>query len=367
MVAHARQKGGAMQAEEVVRILNATAASFASLKPARIPKVVTYSKNVFIPLTNACRNACAYCGFRSDKPYIMREEEVLRILKAGAAKGCREALFTFGEKPEVYPEIEKALSKMGYASVIEYLYHLCEASLELGLLPHSNLGVIGEAEMRALREVNASMGLMLENASERLCGKGMPHEHSPGKRPEARLRMIELAGKLRIPFTTGLLIGIGETSEEVAFSLMQLKKLSDKYGHIQEIIIQNFKPKKGTPMQHSREPSLFRMLKVVRASSELFPELDIQVPPNLNPSTYAIFLLHGASDLGGISPLTKDYINPEDAWPRVEEMRLLVEELGLTLRQRLPIYPKYIAKGWYSERVGEVISQYATEDGYARD
>jgi FO synthase subunit 1 len=356
-----------MQAEEVVRILNATAASFAALKPARIPKVVTYSKNVFIPLTNACRNACAYCGFRSDKPYIMREEEVLRILKAGAAKGCREALFTFGEKPEVYPEIEKALSKMGYASVIEYLYHLCEASLELGLLPHSNPGVIGEAEMRALREVNASMGLMLENASERLCGKGMPHEHSPGKRPEARLRMIELAGKLRIPFTTGLLIGIGETSEEVAFSLMQLKKLSDKYGHIQEIIIQNFKPKKDTPMQHSREPSLFKMLKVVRASSELFPELDIQVPPNLNPSTYAIFLLHGASDLGGISPLTKDYINPEDAWPRVDEMRLLVEELGLTLRQRLPIYPKYIAKGWYSERVGEVISQYATEDGYARD
>ncbi|WP_456474028.1 7,8-didemethyl-8-hydroxy-5-deazariboflavin synthase subunit CofG [Candidatus Pyrohabitans sp.] len=356
-----------MSEEEVLRIIDASAEDFCALRPARIAEVVSYSKNVFIPLTNACRNACTYCGFRSEKPYLMGEEEVLGILREGAARGCTEALFTFGERPEVYPEIERALSRMGYGSVIEYLYHLCEASLEMGLLPHSNPGVIGEAELRALREVNASLGLMLENASERLCEKGMPHEHSPGKRPEARLRMIELAGKLRIPFTTGLLIGIGETGEEIALSLMQLKELSDRYGHIQEIIIQNFRPKKGTPMQHAREPSLFRMLKVVRAASELFPELAIQVPPNLNPSTYAIFLLHGASDLGGISPLTRDYINPEDTWPGVEEMRRMVEDLGLTLRERLPIYPEYIKQGWYSERVGEVISQYATEEGYVRE
>ena len=349
-----------------MRLLEADAVSFASLKPARIARVVTYSRNIFIPLTNACRNACAYCGFRSDKPYLMREAAVLKLLKAGAEKGCREALFTFGEKPEVYPEIERALSRMGYASVVEYLYHLCEASLRLGLLPHSNPGVVGYEELRTLREVNASMGLMLESASERLCGRGMPHEHSPGKRPRERLRMIERAGRLRIPFTTGLLIGIGETGEEVAESLLALKRLSDRYGHIQEVIIQNFKPKRGTPMEHSPEPSLFRMLKVVRAAAQLFPELAIQVPPNLNPQTYAVFLLHGASDLGGISPLTRDYINPEAAWPREAEIRLLVEELGLTLRRRLPIYPKYIARGWYSERVGEVISQCATEDGYAK-
>ncbi|NOZ58911.1 MAG: 7,8-didemethyl-8-hydroxy-5-deazariboflavin synthase subunit CofG [Euryarchaeota archaeon] len=356
-----------MLARDVLKILDAGAASFSRLSPARISRVVSYSRNIFIPLTNACRNACAYCGFRSEKPYLMQEEEVLRLLRAGAELRCREALFTFGERPEVYPEIERALAKMGYASVVEYLYHLCERALKLGLLPHSNPGVVGYEELRSLREVNASMGLMLENASERLCGRGMPHEHSPGKRPRERLRMIASAGKLRIPFTTGLLIGIGETSKEIAESLLALKRLSDRYGHIQEVIIQNFKPKKGTPMEHSPEPSLFRILKVVRAAAELFREQGVQVPPNLNQRTYAIFLLHGANDLGGVSPLTKDYINPEDAWPREREMRLLVEEMGLTLRQRLPIYPEYVKKGWYSERVGEVISQTATRDGYARE
>jgi 7,8-didemethyl-8-hydroxy-5-deazariboflavin synthase CofG subunit len=367
MVAHARQEDAAMRAEDVLRILDASAASFSRLSPAKIPGVVSYSRNIFIPLTNACRNACAYCGFRSEKPYIMKEEEVLRLLRAGASKRCHEALFTFGEKPEVYPEIERALARMGYASIVEYLYHLCEAALELGLLPHSNPGVIGYEELRTLREVNASMGLMLENVSERLCEQGMPHEHSPGKHPRERLRMIEDAGRLRIPFTTGLLIGIGETSREVAESLLALRRLSDRYGHIQEVIIQNFKPKRGTPMEHHPEPSLFRMLRVVRAAAELFPHRGVQVPPNLNPHTYAIFLLHGANDLGGVSPVTRDYINPEDAWPLEREMRLLVEEMGLSLKLRLPIYPEYIKKGWYSERVGEVISRTATGDGYARE
>ena len=355
-----------MQTEDLLRILTADAARFMALKPLPMPEFVTYSKNVFIPLTNACRNACAYCGFRSEKPYLMREEEVLRLLRAGAEAGCREALFTFGEQPEVYPEVERALTRMGYDNVVEYLYHLCEAALKLGLLPHSNPGVVGREELRTLREVNASMGLMLENASRRLCEPGMPHEHSPGKRPEARLRMIELAGKLRIPFTTGLLIGIGETEQEVAQSLLELKRLSEKYGHIQEIIIQNFKPKKGTPMESAPEPSLFRMLKTVRAAAELFPELAIQVPPNLNAYTYSAFILFGASDLGGISPVTSDYINPESPWPKEQDLQSVVNELGLPLRQRLPIYPKYIAMGWFSERVGEVISRCATEDGYAK-
>ncbi|WP_457556126.1 7,8-didemethyl-8-hydroxy-5-deazariboflavin synthase subunit CofG [Candidatus Pyrohabitans sp.] len=356
-----------MQAENLLQILDASARGFSRLRPARIPDVVTYSRNLFIPLTNACRNACAYCGFRSDNPYLMKEGEVLRLLRAGARLRCREALFTFGERPEEHPEIERTLSKLGYADILEYLYHLCEKALGLGLLPHTNPGVVGYQELRTLREVNASMGLMLESISERLCQRGMPHEHSPGKRPGERLRMIELAGRLKIPFTTGLLIGIGENTREIAESLLAIKKLSDRYGHIQEIIIQNFRPKRGTPMESFPEPSLFKMLKVVRAASELFEGQGVQVPPNLNRRTYALFLLQGANDLGGISPITRDYINPEDAWPEEAEIHRLVVELGIELRQRLPIYPEYIRRGWYSERVGEVIQQCATRDGYARE
>ncbi len=335
--------------------------------PLRLPEggVVSYSRNLFIPLSNACRNACAYCGFRSEEPYIMTEGEVLKLLRAGAELGCIEALFTLGERPEEVPEIDTALSRMGYASTTEYLYHLCHLALEHNLLPHTNAGVVSYSELKALGEVNASMGLMLESASRRLCEPGMPHEHSPGKSPRHRLRLIRDAGRLRIPFTTGLLIGIGETLEEIARSLLALRKLQDRYGHLQELIIQNFKPKPGTPMQHHPEPPLELMLRTVHAASVLFPSEGIQVPPNLNPE-YELFLRHGANDLGGISPLTRDHINPEAPWPEEEALIARVEALGLKAVLRLPIYPEYVRRGWYSERVGEVIQRYATQHGFAR-
>ncbi len=328
-------------------------------------RVVSYSRNLFIPLSNACRNACAYCGFRSEKPEIMPEAEVLKLLRAGARHRCIEALFTLGEKPEEVPEIDSQLSRMGYSSSVEYLYHLCEHALELGLLPHTNAGVVSYGELRSLAEVNASLGLMLESASRRLCEPGMPHEHSPGKHPRHRLRLIRDAGRLRVPFTTGLLIGIGESTAEIAESLLALRKLQEKYGHLQELIIQNFKPKPGTPMQHHPEPPLELMLRAVHAARVLFPGAGVQVPPNLNPG-FERFLVHGANDLGGVSPLTVDHINPEAPWPEEESLRARVESLGLRLKLRLPIYPEYVKRGWYSERVGEVIHRYATQHGFAR-
>ncbi len=316
---------------------------------------VSYSKNVFIPLTNACRNRCGYCYFRSDSPKIMSREEVLRTVMLGKKFNCKEALFTFGEKPETNEKIKKTLKTFGYDSIVDYLYDLCEESLKIGLLPHTNAGVIEFSELKMLREVNASMGLMLENASTRLCKNGMPHEKSPGKNPKVRIRFIRWAGRLKIPFTTGLLIGIGENYEEILGSLLVIKRLHEKYGHIQEVIIQNFKPKKGTPMQDHREPSMFKMIKVV-AVARLLLNTNIQVPPNLN-RYWQMFIAYGANDLGGISPVTKDYINPESPWPEINELKVLAREMNIKLKERLPIYPEFIEKGWFSEKVGSVVEK----------
>lgn len=358
--------------EEALQFLNAGGEDFEAVAASlsanfSLPKVVTFSKNVFIPLTNACRNACAYCGFRSEKPGIMTKSQVVEILKRGAAKGCKEVLFTFGEKPEEHPAIKEQLRKWGYVNVLEYLYELCEEALSLGLLPHSNPGVITKQDMERLKQVNASLGLMLENISDRLCGKGMPHERSPGKNPRLRLRVIENAGKLKIPFTTGLLVGIGETYEEILDSLIAIKKLNEKYNHIQEVIIQNFKPKQGTPMEAYPEPSVFKMLKIFILARMLMPEMSLQVPPNLNPAVWQIFLLHGANDLGGVSPVTKDYVNPEAEWPRIERMKNMVEELGMKLKERLPIYPRYVVERLYPERMEELVERYADKDGLVKE
>jgi FO synthase subunit 1 len=319
--------------------------------------IVTYSKNVFIPVTNLCRNRCGYCGFRQEKKEasILTEKQVIEIAREGAEHNCKEALFTFGERPETYKKMKEFLKERGYENFLEYLHHLSEGVIKLGLLPHTNAGILDKEELRYLKDVNASMGLMLENASERLCGKGMPHEFSPGKNPKLRLKTIENAGRLRIPFTTGLLIGIGETDDEIIDSLLALKKVHDRYRHIQEIIIQNFKPKPNTAMEHCPEPSLVRLVKVVIAARTLFRNMSIQIPPNLNLSTAHIFLLCGANDLGGISPITYDYINPEAKWPAVKDLKEVVEGLNLKLRERLPIYPEFIKKGWYPEKIGRLI------------
>lgn len=322
---------------------------------------ITYSKNIFLPITNICRNECGYCIYRRspesfDATILMESDEVLAMLMEANKYSCHEALFTFGEGADEFFEVRQALDKQGYSSMVDYLYHLCSETLDkTNLLPHSNPGILKKKDLKLLGEVNASMGLMLENSSSRLMETTV-HSKSPGKDPKLRLKTIEDAGKLKIPFTTGLLIGVGETVEERVDSLLEIKKLHDKYGHIQEIIIQNFKPKPGIPMENQLEPSLMEMIKVVAVTKLLFPHVSVQVPPNLNIDSAQMFLLAGADDWGGVSPVTGDYVNPEAPWPELSKLKSLTEELGFKLVERLPVYPKYITHEFLSERIIEKIS-----------
>ncbi len=321
---------------------------------------ITFSKNAFIPLTEVCRNTCGYCTFRKDPKelgnnLLMLPSKVILKLKEAEQYGCKEALFTFGERSDETKEIKNLLEKLGFGSMSEYLYHICEETLKkTGLLPHSNPGVISRKELKMLKEVNASMGMMLENCSPRLM-ETEAHKKSPGKNPWLRIQTIENAGKLKIPFTTGLLIGIGETLEERAESLLELRRIQNKYGHIQEIIIQNFRSKPGIPMENHPEPSLLEVLKTVAVAKIIFPDVSIQVPPNLNRETTQMFLLAGADDWGGVSPLTRDYVNPEAPWPEIDELKCLTFEAGFSMKERLPVYPQYINSEFLSEKLLEKI------------
>jgi len=322
-------------------------------------KHVTFSKNIFIPVTNVCRNACGYCGFRArslDDAYLISVKEFLTLIKTKGA--ATEALFTAGEKPELAnfaSFFKHKILDYGYSSLVEYTKELCKLAIKHGLLPHCNFGVLSREELNELRVMNASMGLMLETVAE-----VEAHKNSPGKIPAERLKMIEEAGKLKIPFTTGLLVGIGEKPVDHLRSLEAIKSLHDKYGHIQEVIVQPFIPKSFTPMWKKRPPSFEELKEVVRAASRILPdEIAIQVPPNLTSPKELIEL--GASDLGGISEKTIDYINPESPWPGEEELRKIVAPYEL--RERLPIYPRYIEKGWYSEEIRPLIEKYADEEG----
>lgn len=318
--------------------------------------VVTFSKNVFIPLTNACRNRCAYCGFRSDEHRLMKPEEVKTLLSK--AKGASEALFTFGEKPDVYDDVRRKLKAMGYSNFLEFVRDMNELAVKMGFLPHTNAGVLSYSELKMLKTWNASMGLMLEQAVELEC-----HSMSPGKRPEERIKTIKNAGKLRIPFTTGILIGIGETHYDRLYSLEIIKDIHENYGHIQEVIIQPFSPKKGTPMENWKAPSDDELLRVVRDARRIIPkDVSIQIPPNLVGDVYP-FLKAGANDLGGISEVTPDFINPERPWPSVEEIESSLRGEFL-LRERLPIYPKFVKLGWFSEEISYLIEKLADEEGF---
>lgn len=322
---------------------------------------VTYSRNIFLPITNICRNECGYCVYRRspeniDATILMDKDEIMTMIMEANKYSCHEALFTFGEGADEFFEVRHALDEQGFTSMVDYLYHLCSETLDqTNLLPHSNLGILKYKDLKLLREVNASMGLMLENSSPRLMETDV-HCKSPGKDPKLRLETIEDAGKLKIPFTTGLLIGIGETLEERADSLLEIRKLHDKYGHIQEIIIQNFKPKPGIPLENQEEPSLMEMIKMVTVAKLIFPDISIQVPPNLNANSSQMFLLAGADDWGGVSPLTKDYVNPEAPWPELDRLISLTEELGFQAAERLPVYPKYINEEFLSQRILDKIS-----------
>lgn len=321
--------------------------------------IVTYSRNVFIPLTRNCRNRCAYCGFRSDEPYLMGEEEVKALLSK--ANGAKEALFTFGEKPdEVYPEIREWLREKGYSDFVDYIARMNSLAVEMGFLPHTNAGILSKGEMRKLKDLNASMGLMLEQAVELEC-----HAESPGKKPEVRIKMIKEAGKLQIPFTTGILVGIGETRDDRLYSLEVIADLHKNYGHIQEVIVQNFKPKKGTEMESAHPPSPEEMLEAVKAARQILPEdVAVQIPPNLVDDIYP-FLKAGANDIGGISHVTHDYINPESPWPELGKIKASLRG-EYVLKERLPVYPKFVKLKWYGGLLEPLIERYSDADGYAR-
>ncbi len=337
-------------------------------------RTITFSKKVFVPLTTLCRDYCRYCTFRRDPgepgAHTMTPEEVVALAQAGARLGAKEALFSLGDRPEaVFAEHRDFLKRMGHRTTLGYLRQVCELVLrESPLLPHANPGVMGERDLADLREVNVSMGLMLETTSERLLGAGMAHDRAPDKVPARRLRTIELAGKLQIPFTTGILIGIGETAEERVDSLLALRDLHERYGHIQEVIIQNFKAKPRIPMARHPEPSAGEMLRTVAVARLLLGgSVNIQAPPNLSGDRYPALLHAGLNDWGGISPLTVDHINPEAPWPQIAALRHATEAAGFELRERLAIYPEFARRPEFlAERLRPRVQALADGDGYVR-
>ncbi len=313
------------------------------------PGVVTYSRKVFLPLTNLCRDYCGYCTFRRDPgdpgAHTMPPEEVLAVARAGEKLGCTEALFSLGDKPELlFPEMRDTLHHLGYKSTLHYLEAMCElVLLETTLLPHPNPGLLSAEWISRLAAVSPSMGLMLESTNRALLARGAAHDNAPDKVPAKRLRTIEEAGKQQVPFTTGLLIGIGETPEDRVDTLLAIRNLHERYGHIQEVIVQNFRAKPTIPMAHVPEPSQGEMLRTVAVTRLLMPNVNIQAPPNLNAPYYEELLDAGINDWGGVSPLTPDYINPEKPWPHLVQLRRRTESKGLQLRQRLPVYPEFLA------------------------
>jgi FO synthase len=311
-------------------------------------RVATYSRNVFIPLTNLCRQKCGYCTFargpKDEKAHTMSPDEVLAVAEAARRRGCKEALFSLGEKPEdIYDFVRDDLRRFGHETTVSYLREMCALVLnETGLLPHANPGIMTRDEIASLRDCNVSMGLMLETTSERLHEKGEAHFNCPGKVPELRLQTMRDCGELGIAFTTGILIGIGETWEERIDSLFAIKDVQEECGNIQEVIVQNFRVKDDIPMRHRDEPSVYEMLRTIATARLILgPSMNIQAPPNLTPEAYGIYLMAGINDWGGVSPLTIDYISPEAPWPKIEELREVTEEAGFELRERLAIYPEF--------------------------
>ena len=339
-------------------------------------RVVTYSPKVFVPLTNLCRDFCGYCTFRKapGEPgaKTMTFDEVLRVVRQGKRLGCTEVLFSLGDKPEaIYPEMKSFLDERGYQRTLDYLYDACRITLhEAELLPHSNPGVMGNRDLQRLKEVNASLGLMLESVSERLLSPGGAHDNAPDKKPAVRLRTIAEAGKLRIPFTTGILIGIGESWEERINSLCAIRDLHKQYGHIQEVIVQNFRAKPAIPMRLHPDATHEEMLKTIAlARLILGGAMNIQAPPNLTPQDYELYLEAGINDWGGVSPLTPDFINPEAPWPALKILQEKSAEAGFVLKARLPVYPEYIRQGekFLSPSVLGYVEKLSGADYLARD
>jgi 7,8-didemethyl-8-hydroxy-5-deazariboflavin synthase CofG subunit len=323
-------------------------AAAGALRDRHKGRTVTYSRKVFLPVTNLCRDRCSYCTFRKDPrdpdAWTMTPEEIQLWVDRGRMHGCKEALMCLGDKPEkAYRQYRKTLADFGHTTTTEYVYRACEIAFASGLLPHTNAGVLSYDEMKLLKDVNVSLGLMLENISPRLRQKGMAHFSAPDKDPAVRVRMLREAGELAIPFTTGILIGIGETLEERIDSLIAIREIHHAYGHIQEVIIQNFRAKPDTRMSTAPEPESLDMAKTVAVSRLLLGgQMNVQAPPNLSPDDHRLLLRAGINDWGGISPVTKDYVNPEAAWPHLDLLAQTCREEGFTLCERLAIYPEYI-------------------------
>jgi FO synthase len=343
----------------------------AAARSLRRSDVVTYSPKVFIPLTTLCRDVCHYCTFarpprRGERAY-MSEDEVLAVARAGVAAGCREALFTLGDKPERrYRVAREELAELGCETTVEYLARCAKLVLEeTGLLPHTNPGVLTREELALLRGVSVSQGLMLETTSERLAARGGPHFGSPDKLPAARLETIRLAGELRIPFTTGILIGIGETREERIDALLAIRDLGE---HVQEVIVQNFRAKPGTKMADYPVPSLDDLLWTAAAARVILgPEAHIQCPPNLSGNDFGRLLDAGIDDWGGVSPVTIDHVNPEAPWPELELLAAETEARGFALAPRLAVYPEYVSGRWLDPSVMPHVLHAADAEGFARD
>lgn len=331
--------------------------------------VITYSPKVFLPVTNLCRDRCSYCTFRADPDdphaWTMLPEEIRDCCRQGRSLGCIEALMCLGDKPEVaFRSYRATLRAFGHSSTIGYIRQACEIALQEGLLPHTNAGVMSREEMAVLKPVNVSMGLMLENVSPRLRRKGQAHYYAPDKEPQRRLAMLREAGELDIPFTTGILLGIGESRAERVASLAAIRDVHRRFGHIQEVIIQNFRAKPSTSMAAAPEPESPDIALTIAVARLLLGDMNIQAPPNLSPYDHRLFLAAGINDWGGISALTPDYVNPEAPWPQVSALAETCRTEGFALQPRLPIYAEYVDRpGFLEPTLRPAVAQHAARTG----
>ena len=330
---------------------------------------VTFSKKAFFNLVNLCKDSCSYCTYKAEpedqKLSLMSKKQVSELLDLAKKYRCVEVLFVTGEKPEEkYQEARDWLKENGFSSTAEYLIHASEMTLEKGMFPHTNAGNLEFSDMKELQKTNVSMGLMLENISERLTERGMPHFLAASKRPKARMEILENSGRLKIPMTTGVLVGIGETPEEVINSIYAIKKLHQKYGNIQEVILQNFQPKPDTRMNDfpSANENYFKI--IVAISRIIMPEMNIQIPPNLSPKSYQSFLSVGINDWGGISPLTPDYVNPEFSWPEINKIEENSMKAGFELKCRFPVYPEFFS--FISKELRDKMAVLKNEEGLVK-
>ena len=331
---------------------------------------VTFSKKAFLNIINLCKDTCSYCTYKAEpgeeKISLMSKQQTKEVLQLAKKYKCVEALFVTGEQPEKkYPEARNWLKENGFKSTVEYLIHSSELALELGLFPHTNAGNLNFDEMKELKKTNVSMGIMLENVSERLTKKGMPHYLASSKKPQTRLKILENSGKLKIPMTTGILVGIGETIEEIIDSILAIKQLHEKYGNIQEVILQNFQPKPDTIMKDTPSTNEEYFKKIVALSRIILPQMNIQIPPNLSPKSYQSFLQIGINDWGGISPLTPDFVNPEFSWPEINKVDENSKKSGFNLKCRFPIYPEFFS--FINKELRNKIADIENEDGYVKE